>query len=138
MGSIAGPIYDGRRCGVEELQRGCRCAFSYIAPAAIMGRIDSADVFKDYKALWPSGYVLRLNPNGAWELLSAEFKKPVVTLASGSVAIDRGKWHRLELRFHGGQIVASAGWSGAGYCGELSSYARNVRAGDGMESDSVR
>jgi hypothetical protein len=71
-----------------------------------MGRIDSADVFKDYKALWPSGYVLSLKPDGAWELLSAEFKKPVVTLAFGSVAIDRGKWHRLELRFHGGEIVA--------------------------------
>jgi hypothetical protein len=75
-------------------------------PATIMGRIDSADVFKDYKALWPSGYVLSLKPDGAWELLSAEFKKPVVTLAFGSVAIDRGKWHRLELRFHGGEIVA--------------------------------
>jgi O-glycosyl hydrolase len=80
--------------------------FLTAAPAAIMGRIDSADVFKDYKALWPSGYVLRLKPDGAWELLSAEFKKPVVTLASGSVALDRSKWHRLELRFHGGQIVA--------------------------------
>ena len=77
------------------------------APAAIMGRIDSADVFEDYKALWPSGYVLRLKPDGAWELSSAEFKKPVVTLASGSVALDRGKWHRLELRFHDGQIVAT-------------------------------
>jgi O-glycosyl hydrolase len=76
------------------------------APAAIMGRIDSADVFKDYKARWPSGYVLRLKPDGAWELLSAEFKKPVVTLASGSVALDRGKWHRLELRFKGERIVA--------------------------------
>jgi hypothetical protein len=54
----------------------------------------------------PGGYVLRLKPNGEWELLSAEFKKPVVALASGSVAIDRGKWHRLELRFHGGRIVA--------------------------------
>jgi galactosylceramidase len=80
--------------------------FLTAAPAAIMGRIDSADVFKDGKAHWPSGYVLRLNPDGEWELLSAEFKTPVVTLASGSVAIDRGKWHRLELRFHDGQIVA--------------------------------
>jgi hypothetical protein len=72
-----------------------------------MGRIDSADVFKDYQAHWPSGYVLRLKPDGAWELLSAEFKKPVVTLASGSVALDRGRWHRLGLRFHGGQIMAA-------------------------------
>ena len=80
--------------------------FLTASPAAIMGRIDSADIFKDNKARWPSGYVLRLKPDGAWELLTAEFKKPVVTLASGSVAIDRGKWHRLELRFHGVQIVA--------------------------------
>ncbi len=80
--------------------------FLSAAPAAIMGRIDSADVFKDYQALWPSGYVLRLKPSGAWELLSAEFKKPAVTLASGSVAIDPGKWHRIELRFRGDQIIA--------------------------------
>lgn len=81
--------------------------FLTAASATIMGRIDSADVFKDYQARLPSGYVLRLKPDGAWELLSAEFKKPVVTLASGSVALDRGNWHRLELRFHGGQIVAA-------------------------------
>jgi hypothetical protein len=81
--------------------------FLSAAPAAVMGRIDSADVFKDYKARWPSGYILRLKPDGAWELLSAEFKKPVVTLASGSARIDRSQWHRLELRFHGGQIVAA-------------------------------
>jgi hypothetical protein len=81
--------------------------FLSAAPAAVMGRIDSADVFKDDKAHWPSGYILRLKPDGTWELLSAEFRKPVVTLAAGSVALDRGKWHRLELRFHGGQIVAA-------------------------------
>ncbi len=80
--------------------------FLTAAPAAIMGRIDSADVFKDPQARWPGGYVLRLKPDGAWELLSTGFKTPVVTLASGSVALDSGKWHRLELRFHGGQIVA--------------------------------
>ena len=80
--------------------------FLTTAPAAIIGRIDSADVFKDYKARWPSGYVLRLTPDGTWELLTAEFKKPVITLASGSVAIDRSQWHRLELRFHGRQIAA--------------------------------
>jgi hypothetical protein len=81
--------------------------FLSAAPAAIMGRIDSADVFKDYQAREPSGYVVRLKPDGAWELLSEEFKKPVVTLASGTVAIDRSKWHRLELRFHGEQIMAA-------------------------------
>ena len=75
--------------------------------AVVMGRIDSADVFKDYQARLPSGYVLRLKPGGAWELLSAEFNKPVVKLAYGSAKIDRNHWHRLGLRFRGGQIVAS-------------------------------
>jgi hypothetical protein len=48
-----------------------------------------------------------LKPDGGWELLSAEFKKPVVTLASGSARIDRHQWHRLELRFNGRKITAS-------------------------------
>ena len=112
--------------------------FLTAAPAAVMGRIDSADVFQDGKARWPSGYVLRLKPDGAWELLSAEFKKPAVTLASGSARIDRSQWHRLELRFHGEQIVGLAGRSAAGYRGEFRSHARHVRAGNGMESHPVR
>ena len=81
--------------------------FLTAAPAAVMGRIESADVFQDDKARWPSGYVLRVKPDGAWELLSAEFRKPVVTLASGIAKLDPSKWHRLELRFRGGEIVAS-------------------------------
>jgi hypothetical protein len=81
--------------------------FLSASPAVIMGRIDSADVFQDDKARWPSGYVLRLAPGGAWELLSAEYKKAVETLASGTVVIDHNQWHRLELRFHGKQITAS-------------------------------
>jgi hypothetical protein len=81
--------------------------FLTAAPATIMGRIDSANVFDDENARWPSGYVLRVKPNGAWEIFSAEVKKPVVTLASGSVKIDHGQWHHLELRFLGKEIVAS-------------------------------
>jgi galactosylceramidase len=77
------------------------------APALVMGRIDSSDVFRDEKARWPSGYILRVNPDGAWELLSAEYKRPLVTLASGLVALDRNQWHRLELSFRGTQIAAS-------------------------------
>ena len=77
------------------------------APAAVMGRIDSSDVFRDGKARWPSGYVLRVKPDGGWELLSAQYKKPVVTLASGTAHIDRAKWHHLELRFKGKQIDAT-------------------------------
>jgi hypothetical protein len=81
--------------------------FLAASPAAVMGRIDSADVFEDGNARWPSGYILRVKPDGSWELLSSEFKKPVTSLASGSVPIDRGRWHHLELRFLGKQIVAS-------------------------------
>ena len=80
--------------------------FLSTSSAAIMGRIDSADVFKDGHARWPSGYVLRAQPNGAWELLSSAYKKPVVTLASGAATLDRTKWHRLTLRFQGKHIVA--------------------------------
>ncbi len=76
-------------------------------PAALMGRIDSADVFQDGNARWPSGYVLRVKPDGTWELLSAEFKKPVVTLAAGSIKLDPLQWHHLELRFRGAEIKAS-------------------------------
>ena len=81
--------------------------FLSAAPATIMGRIDSADNFQDYQAHCPSGYILRVKPNGAWELLSESFNKPAVTLGSGSVKLDSSTWHHLELRFHGKQIIAS-------------------------------
>ena len=81
--------------------------FLAAAPAAVIGRIDSANVFEDGKARWPSGYVLRVKPDGAWELLSTEFKKPVTSLASGMVTLDRSQWHHLELRFLGKRIAAS-------------------------------
>jgi hypothetical protein len=74
------------------------------APAVVMGRIDTADVFQDGDARWPSGYILRVKPDGNWELLSAQFKKTIVTLAAGSVALDSRLWHHLELRFRGEQI----------------------------------
>jgi hypothetical protein len=76
------------------------------APAAVIGRIDSSDVFQDGRALWPSGYLLLLKPDGVWQLLSAQYKRPTVTLASGTAKIDRTQWHHLELRFHGNQIEA--------------------------------
>lgn len=75
------------------------------ASVAVMGRIDSADVFRDGHAHWPSGYVLRVRPNSGWELLSTAYGKPVVTLASGAASLDPEKWHRLTLRFRGKQIV---------------------------------
>jgi Glycosyl hydrolase family 59 len=76
-------------------------------PAVVMGRIDSSDVFKDDKLRLPSGYGLRVKPDGAWELVSVEYKKPTVAIASGTAAIDRNQWHRMELSFHGKQIAAS-------------------------------
>ena len=76
------------------------------AAAVIMGRIDSADIFRDAKARWPSGYVLRVKRNGPWELLSTQFNKPVVRLASGSADLTSGQWHRLALRFQGNRILA--------------------------------
>lgn len=81
--------------------------FDSDAPAVVMGRIDSSNVFEDDKARWPSGYVFRVRPDGSWELLSTEYKKPVVTLASGSTPLDRSHWHHLELSFRGRQVDAS-------------------------------
>jgi hypothetical protein len=77
------------------------------SPAVVMGRIDSANDFQDETAPLPSCYALRVKPDGAWEILSAEYKKPIVTLASGSVALDRNQWHRVEISFHGNQIAGS-------------------------------
>lgn len=81
--------------------------FLSTSAATVMGRIDSADVFKDGHARWPSGYILRVQPNGAWQLLSAEYKKPLATLASGTANFDRAKWHRVGLHFQGQHIVAT-------------------------------
>ena len=81
--------------------------FQTTAPATVMGRIDGTDVLPAGNARWPAGYILRLKPDGAWELRSAVFKKPMVTLAAGSATIDKTQWHHLELRFHGGQIQAT-------------------------------
>ena len=76
-------------------------------PALVIGRIDSSNVFDDGKARWPGGYVFRVKPDGGWDLLSTEYKKPVATLASGTTMLERNPWHRVELRFHGAQITAS-------------------------------
>ncbi len=73
----------------------------------LMGRIDSADVFQDDKAIYPSGYILSVQTDGAWELVSAAYKKPTVELASGSVNLMPGEWHRFALTFRGDQISAT-------------------------------
>ena len=74
------------------------------SPALLMGRMDSADVFQDGKARWPSGYVFSLLPDGSWKLFSTAFKKPIISLGAGVTELDRTQWHHLELRFHGDQV----------------------------------
>jgi hypothetical protein len=74
--------------------------------ATVMGRIDSANVFQDHKARWPSGYIFSVSPDGAWKLFSAAFKKPVVDLGRGTILLDRTKWHHMELRFRSDRIEA--------------------------------
>lgn len=76
------------------------------SPAALMGRIDSADVFQDEKARWPSGYILRVMPDGKWELISSCFKEPVAVYASGAARMSTNGWHKMALSFHGTTVVA--------------------------------
>ncbi len=75
-------------------------------PVTLMGRIDSSDVFKDYKPVWPSGYVLSFQPTGKWALSTATYKVATRELASGSISNLKGKWHHAELVFKGTQISA--------------------------------
>ncbi|HKR28166.1 MAG TPA: hypothetical protein VJS11_11960 [Acidobacteriaceae bacterium] len=75
--------------------------------AMVIGRIDSADVFRNHDARLPSGYALRLHSNGDWELLSSTYRQVTRTLAQGKIAPAREQWHHLQLRFAGQQITAS-------------------------------
>ena len=68
--------------------------------ARLMGRIDSSDVFKDDKALWPSGYVLRIDTGGQWTLLSTAYKAATRTPATGSVTVSPG-WHHAATILSG-------------------------------------
>ena len=73
----------------------------------LIGRIDSADVFRDDKAHYPSGYVLQVNASGGWKLLSCDYKKPDRLLAQSTADFTPAKWHHLQLGFKGKQITAS-------------------------------
>ena len=75
--------------------------------ATLIGRIDSADVFQDQKARYPSGYVLRVQADGRWSLLATAYKKPEKQLAAGQTALDTSRWHSMELKFKGSTIHAS-------------------------------
>ena len=72
----------------------------------LMGRIDSADVFQGDKVIYPSSYILSVQTDGAWKLVSTAYKKSTVTLASGTAAVLPGEWHRFALTFHGNVISA--------------------------------
>ena len=50
----------------------------------LFGRIDSADVFRDGRAMYPSGYGLLLKSNGEWRLVST---------ATGEA---RWNWHMVK------------------------------------------
>jgi len=67
--------------------------------ATIFGRIDSANVFADPKAIYPSGYGLILHSNGAWQLISTTYKKDDILLASGEIEQQPSQWHHLQLSF---------------------------------------
>jgi hypothetical protein len=73
---------------------------------ALIGRIDSADVFVDGKAPWPSAYVFTVQKNGDWSLISTAYKLATRRLASGTIPAPAG-WHRLQLSFNGDQITVS-------------------------------
>jgi hypothetical protein len=79
---------------------------SETGPVTLMGRIDSANLFHDDKALYPSGYVFLVNPDGSWKLFSKQYTKVAVVLASGRISLSTLKWHRIELSFKGRQIAA--------------------------------
>lgn len=75
--------------------------------AMLLGRIDSSNVFADHKATLPSGYVFRIGSDGAWSLLSAEYKKPLRTLAQGHFSAGKQQWQSLAMDFAGNRISVS-------------------------------
>jgi O-glycosyl hydrolase len=75
--------------------------------AALAGRIDSANWFKDNTARWASGYVLSVQHDGTWELDSTKFKTPTTKLGSGKVPFQSNSWHHLAMTFKGTTIRVS-------------------------------
>ena len=78
---------------------------SETGPLTLLGRIDSADSF--HEGVYPGGYVFRLNPDGAWELLSTTDKAAPVVLAHGHIELSTLQWHHVDLAFHGSEIAVS-------------------------------
>jgi O-glycosyl hydrolase len=105
-GAVANPFTLAGNAAWTDYAVSADLRFLTGAPAVLLGRIDTADNFQDNKAIWPSSYLLRLQPDGAWALISTQMNKPPATLASGTARIDRNQWHRMELRFAGKRITA--------------------------------
>jgi len=74
--------------------------------AMLIGRIDSADVFRNGEARLPSGYTFRVHADGIWELLDSGYGKVTRTLAQGRIDPTEGQWHHLQLTFRGQRIIA--------------------------------
>jgi hypothetical protein len=70
-----------------------------------MGRIDSADIFKNKKARYPSGYVFVMDEVGSWKVLSCAYNKPDVTLAASHVKLSADKWHHFGMSFRQDKIT---------------------------------
>ena len=75
--------------------------------AMLIGRIDSADVFRNHQARLPSGYTFRIHGDGVWELLSTGYGEVTRTLAHGQTRSAAGEWHHLQLAFAAQKITAS-------------------------------
>jgi hypothetical protein len=73
----------------------------------VLGRIDSANVFRNHKAQYPSGYVLKIQNDGNWELLSTGYKVAAVKLAAGRVPFPVRSWHQLKLSFQAAHVEVS-------------------------------
>lgn len=86
---------------------GADVLFGNAGEVALSGRIDSADVFADKNARWPSAYVFELKRDGGWMLLNCQYKHAPQILASGATRMDAKAWHRVELVFHGKSITAN-------------------------------
>ena len=106
-----GPIPDPFTLAGDATWSDYRVATDFLlsgnGPITVMGHIDSADVFQDGKARWPSGYVFSMEATGKWTLSSFTYKKPALNLASGSEKIAIERWHHAELMFKADQISVS-------------------------------
>ncbi|MES2222830.1 MAG: galactosylceramidase [Acidobacteriota bacterium] len=74
-------------------------------PVTVLGRIDSANSF--HEGIYPGGYVFRLHPDGAWQLLSTTESAAPTVLGHGQVEMSTLQWHHVDLAFHGSEVAVS-------------------------------